>query len=261
MNETESRTKGQKENLGMWGKVSFLCALIAWLFPIACVLLTVVFVQAFEALNKDIPDTELFSIFYHCVSTVPIVLCLIALFVGVGCIVKIKLKNRNARANDKITWSVYLSLLGLVVLLFIIIPNLMTFDLGFRLSESWEDLGQLGRAMSLYTEENNGKLPLPNRWCDILLQNGYATERDLIFKSRGQKDRYYAMNPNFEPNSPYPTVVLFEGKGGWNQFGGPEILTTENHKGEGCNILFNDLHVVFVKTEKLGELNWGIEKE
>ena len=47
----------------------------------------------------------------------------------------------------------------------------------------------------------------------------------------------------------------------WNQFGGSELLTTDNHKGEGCNVLFNDLHVEFVKTERLGELKWDIEKE
>ena len=47
----------------------------------------------------------------------------------------------------------------------------------------------------------------------------------------------------------------------WNQVGGPEILTTENHKGKGCNILFNDGSVEFVKTERLGELVWEVEEE
>ncbi|MBN1805728.1 MAG: hypothetical protein JW837_10785 [Sedimentisphaerales bacterium] len=47
----------------------------------------------------------------------------------------------------------------------------------------------------------------------------------------------------------------------WNQSGGPELLTTENHRGQGCNVLFNDLHVEFVKAERLGELNWGAGEE
>ena len=47
----------------------------------------------------------------------------------------------------------------------------------------------------------------------------------------------------------------------WNQVGGPELLTTENHKGEGCNVLFNDWHVEFVKAERLGELKWGAEEK
>ncbi len=46
----------------------------------------------------------------------------------------------------------------------------------------------------------------------------------------------------------------------WNQFGGPEILTTENHKGKGCNVLFNNGHVEFVKTDRVGELKWEVEE-
>ncbi|MHC4463913.1 MAG: hypothetical protein ACYS30_21135 [Planctomycetota bacterium] len=46
----------------------------------------------------------------------------------------------------------------------------------------------------------------------------------------------------------------------WNKYGGPEILTTKNHKGKGCNILFNDSRVEFVKTERLGELKWKVEQ-
>ena len=47
----------------------------------------------------------------------------------------------------------------------------------------------------------------------------------------------------------------------WNQFCGSELLTTENHKGEGCNVLFNDWHAEFVKAERLGELKWGAEEK
>jgi len=46
----------------------------------------------------------------------------------------------------------------------------------------------------------------------------------------------------------------------WNQVGGPEILTTENHKGKGCNVLFNNGRVEFVKPEQLGELKWEVEE-
>jgi hypothetical protein len=46
----------------------------------------------------------------------------------------------------------------------------------------------------------------------------------------------------------------------WNQFGGPEILTTENHRGKGCNVLFNNGRVEFVKVKRLGELKWEVEQ-
>ena len=77
-----------------------------------------------------------------------------------------------------------------------------------------------------------------------------------ICPSAGEGKSHYAMNPNCEPNSPADTVLLFETEGGWNQFGGPEILTTENHNGEGCNILFNGGYVEFVKTKNLDKLKW-----
>lgn len=47
----------------------------------------------------------------------------------------------------------------------------------------------------------------------------------------------------------------------WNQVGGPELLTMENHKGEGCNVVFGDWHVEYVKAERIGELKWDTEKQ
>jgi hypothetical protein len=47
----------------------------------------------------------------------------------------------------------------------------------------------------------------------------------------------------------------------WNQVGGPEILTTENHKGRGCNILFITGRVEFVEPERLGQLKWKVGED
>jgi len=120
------------------------------------------------------------------------------------------------------------------------------------------NLNRLGKAIQNYSDENNGKYPTVDKWCDLLIE-----ETDLVSKSmflcKGAMDEgpsHYVINPNCEPNSPGDMVLLFESKGGWNQFGGPELLAPEHHDGEGCNILFNDGHVDFVETDKLGELKW-----
>jgi prepilin-type processing-associated H-X9-DG protein len=60
----------------------------------------------------------------------------------------------------------------------------------------------------------------------------------------------------FGDSAPSDIVVLFDAKAGWNQAGGPELLRTDNHGGEGCNVLFVDSHTEFIKTENLGELKW-----
>ena len=47
----------------------------------------------------------------------------------------------------------------------------------------------------------------------------------------------------------------------WNQVGGLDMLTTVNHEGKGCWVLFNDMHGEFVRAERLGELKWVTEKK
>ncbi len=120
----------------------------------------------------------------------------------------------------------------------------------------------LGKALRMYAENGDGKYPTPGKWCDLLLQYD-IDEKMFVCRSsldKGDMGRsHYAMNPYCELNSPNDVVLLFETKGGWNQFGGPELLTTENHNGL-CNILFNDGHVDFIRAEEIGELKWKVER-
>ena len=99
----------------------------------------------------------------------------------------------------------------------------------------------------------------------MLIKYAEVTEDEFICRDalkHGDKGRcHYAINPNCGPNSPPDTVLLFETKGGWNQYGGPEMLTTEHHEGEGCNVLFNNTHVRFIRTEGLSKLKWGEKPE
>jgi hypothetical protein len=67
----------------------------------------------------------------------------------------------------------------------------------------------------------------------------------------------HAMNWNWEPNSPPDTVLLFETKPGWNQHGGPELFTLDNHDPKGGCVLLNDGTVRFIRTkEELAQLRW-----
>ena len=50
-----------------------------------------------------------------------------------------------------------------------------------------------------------------------------------------------------------------ETKKGWNQSGGPELLTTDNHWKKGCNVLFVGGYVGFVESKWFGSLEWKIE--
>ena len=126
-------------------------------------------------------------------------------------------------------------------------------------------LSGLGKAMLIYANDNDGKYPTADKWCDLLIEHADANEQWFTCPSalyEGNEARcHYAMNPNCEPNSPPEMVLLFETKGGWNQVGGPELLTVENHKGYGYYILFNDVHGRFVSPKRLEGLRWKDEQK
>jgi hypothetical protein len=102
------------------------------------------------------------------------------------------------------------------------------------------------------------KYPVPSKWCDVLLSR-YPPGGTEQFKcpSASEGKSHYAMNPNCTSNSPPDTVLLFETKAGWNQHGGPELFTFENHQSKGGCVLLNDGKVKFIRTEEeLQQLRW-----
>ena len=67
----------------------------------------------------------------------------------------------------------------------------------------------------------------------------------------------YALNSNCRRDSPGDTVFLFEAKAGWNQHGGPELLTFDNHDPKGGLVFLKDGTLKFIRTEEeLKQLRW-----
>ena len=121
------------------------------------------------------------------------------------------------------------------------------------------NLAGLGRAMLIYANDYNDTLPTPSKWCDLLIEHGNVTKEDFQCQGAEKGPCNYAMNKNVEKfgmNGPPDMVLLFETYPGWNQVGSSEILTTANHRGEGCNVLFMDFQVYFEKIEDLQKLKW-----
>lgn len=120
------------------------------------------------------------------------------------------------------------------------------------------NLRQVGIVMTMYAEENN-QYPTADRWCDLLLEQAEITKNSFKCPSAPEGPCNYAINKNIEElgaDAPPDMVLLFETHPGWNQAGGHEILTTENHNGQGCNVVFVDSHVAFIKTKNLKGLKW-----
>ncbi len=136
--------------------------------------------------------------------------------------------------------------------------NLKNLWYRFRLCQGAIDAvatGSAGRSTIRY--------PSPTRWTDGLLEayrnTGIEDNTGRPYKcpSADEGKCHYAMNPNCDSNSPGDTVLLFETKAGWNQHGGPELFTFDNHDPRGGCILLNDGTVKFIRTkEELAQLRW-----
>jgi prepilin-type processing-associated H-X9-DG protein len=137
------------------------------------------------------------------------------------------------------------------------------------------NLKQLGVAAIMYADNNKRQYPPADKWCDLLepyYKNnsnvlicpatikskwGYSKTNIYTIDPNAKHQCSYAINPNAKRNCRFPatTVLFFESNPGWNQSGGAELLTTQNHNG-GCNVLFCDGHVDFVRAEKINDLRW-----
>ncbi len=126
-----------------------------------------------------------------------------------------------------------------------------------------QNLDRLRLRFRFYTRDTR-QYPSPAEWCDVIVRDwrarGYVDEYifgPFMCPSASEGKCHYAMNPACEPNSSADTVLLFETKAGWNQCGGPELFTFDNHDPKGGLVLLNDGEVKFIRTEEeLKQLRW-----
>lgn len=121
------------------------------------------------------------------------------------------------------------------------------------------NMQQLGMAMILYTDKFDGRYPVSDKWCDLLIEQRDVNEPAFHCPAACEGRCNYAMNSFVERlgrDAPADMVLLFESAPGWNQAGGAELLCLDNHNGEGCNVVFCDGHVRFVVAQDVNELRW-----
>ncbi len=187
-----------------------------------------------------------------------------AIILGIVSLVKISQSKGRLKGTGMAVTGIALPvvLLPFVMLLMgILFPALAnTRQLALRV-DCAVNMSTIGKAMLIYANDFDDKFPISSKWCDLLIEHAEVTPATFRCKGAPQQGRcHYAMNKNLEnfdtANAPPDMVAFFETKPGWNQAGGPELLTTENHQGQGCNVLFIDNHVQFIKTKDLKNLKW-----
>jgi len=137
----------------------------------------------------------------------------------------------------------------------------------------WGDVivGALRRRHVIYADQNNKRVraypdvviasmficPSIHAPTDVNAAGSQLAETNSLNQTLQTWRSDYAMNPNCRKGSPEDIVFLFESKPGWNQHGGPELFTFDNHDPKGGCVLLNDGTVKFIRTEEeLKQLRW-----
>ncbi len=118
-----------------------------------------------------------------------------------------------------------------------------------RDSSCMSNLKQLSLAVSAYTQDYNGKMPIADKWSDAIAP---LTNESRVFRcpSARKLDCGFSFNDKLDQVSlekitiPSNTPLLFDAKGGWNS-ALPVSSFDARHQG-GYNISFVDGHVTWV---------------
>jgi prepilin-type processing-associated H-X9-DG protein len=202
-------------------------------------------------------------IFLTCgITAIPAVIC------GIIALVKISGSDGSLKGKGMAITGLALSAVSIVLLpvismlMAILMPILMPAmtsakSVAYRtVCES--NMHGLAIAMMVYANDYDNRVPTADEWCDLLIQEADVSSASFLCPSAPDGTCTYALNKNLVTlDVSATTVVMFECPPGWNQVGGPELLTTEYHQGEGCNIAFADGTVEFVEAAMLEQLDWG----
>jgi GYF domain 2/Protein of unknown function (DUF1559) len=173
------------------------------------------------------------------------------------------------RAKSKMPgWVIALIVLGVVMGLLallavpmaMLLPALSQAKGKARSIMCMNNMKQLALALVLYTDDNNGKFPPGNEWCDKI--NRYVGS-PKVFQCPAQENQRcgYAFNRNLTDKKqneiPRDTVLLFESDAGWNKASGPELLISR-HGGRPKTYLvaFADGSVQVISQSRLATLGW-----
>ncbi len=228
-------------------KISLWAAFAAWGIFILLVLANII-----------IPDFSIMDEILIALIFLASITAVFSIFIGFLSIWKIRCKKNELYGTIR---SIFGILLSIAFLLGVIMPAFQVHPPGVRERlVCANNIKCLAMATILYAEDHNDIIPTSAKWCDLLAERKDVSKKYFICRSashNGDKGPcHYAMNPNCEPNSSNDIVLLFETKGGWNQHGGPELLTLDNHKPRGANVAFHDGHWEFIKPKDVGKLKW-----
>jgi prepilin-type processing-associated H-X9-DG protein len=265
----EERKEKQHLKTSKWANISLYLGILIWLL----FLMFLIVQNLIRGSWYDMRETKrhIISIIFRSWLLVTFFLSIAAITCGSIGLICIKYKRNILKVTTKAVVGIICGL----SCLFTIYPRVFVGDIKNIQKSITQyrcilNLSKIQQAMIIYAADFDNKYPPKDKWCDLLIEHARISKEDFICPGSKAKtgQSSYAINENAitleplivrgvkEPNAPPDIVLLFESEPGWNQYGGPELLTIKNHNGRGCYIVFTDGHIEFVRKQNLHELKW-----
>ena len=101
-------------------------------------------------------------------------------------------KIKKSKGRLKGLWFAIVGIVVAIITIALFICILIQIRKMAYLKMCENNLSGLGKAISVYAQDNNGKYPLAESWCDLLVEHTDVTEGYFVCKGGGKGRGYYA---------------------------------------------------------------------
>jgi len=149
----------------------------------------------------------------------------------------------------------------MIPVLMVLLPLLSKATTASRNIENLARIGALTQATLLYAQDNQGRLPPPERWGDALAPLFQSKTLASLNDDRGHAGWDYGFNSNVAGLKlamvATNTVLFFQlDSAARNVTAGPERLKISERRTEGVAISFADGHAELMRSDRKPDLRW-----
>jgi prepilin-type processing-associated H-X9-DG protein len=188
---------------------------------------------------------------------------LVGVVLGVVALKKIRREPARLKGRGLAIAGICVSTFFIGVLIFVLpallLPALSKARQKSHTIDCVNQVKEIGLAVRLYADENDGQAPAAVNWCDAILPNLPGPE-SLRCPSRRDQRSGYGLNRRLAGRTlssiPPDTVMIFEIAGGWNVTGGEDDLLPRSPHGRQFVVGFADGSVRQVPADELPALRW-----